>query len=62
MLGFSKESQSRQFIQLTQLTRDRCSMHLLKTANLNSELVYAIWLLNTFYLRADVRLLKNETF
>ena len=35
-------------------------MQLLKTANSNDELVYAIRHFNTFYIGADVRLLKNE--
>ena len=35
-------------------------MQLLKTANLNGELMYSIWHFTTFHIGAGVRLLENE--
>ena len=57
MLRFSKESNMT--IYTTYQPRDTCTQ-LLKTANSNGELVYAIRHFNTFHIGAGVRLLKNE--
>ena len=37
-------------------------MQLLKTANSNGELVYAIRHFNTFHIGSGIRLLKNESW